>query len=360
MKRHYVSSINIIRIFFAIFIACIAHYMIILSGSFLGGNVSDEVLDIIYVGVEVFFTISGFFAYISYHIRIVDDKMSFISFMWGRIKRLYPTMIISVIVITIAQWISFDLYGNYAILNAPDRRNSLLSVILSLLGVNCGWISNHDSLSINGATWYISILMICYILFYIASTVARRSRVCFFVFVISLMILGILILTFDFDLPLLYLSNGRGYTDFFMGVCLAAIYSAHESQKSRRIMLITGIVLLIVYAILRIVISRVYLCYMCSFLFCPGIMLLFLNSRFLNAISDNATVKYLGRISFDIYLFNMPLFAWIVLIGRLLDIEINYSNIAVWLICAALNIAVAIIIRLILDKIHIILTRESR
>lgn len=358
--RKYYNSINILRIVFAVFIACVAHYMIIMSGEYYNATIGNEVLDITYIGVEIFFAISGFFAYVSYMDKIGEKKLGFLSFIWGRVKRLYPAMIISVVIIAFAQWISYDIFGHYAILDYYDGRNSLMGFMLSIFGVNCGWICNHDTYSINGVTWYISILMICYVFFYAYALLSRKNKVIGYVFIGALMALGLIILIVKPFFPLLYMSNGRGYLDFFGGVLIAGIYTHIDREKYKKHMIIIGIVLLVVYGILRLTIHRDNICYLCSFLFNPGVMLLFLNVNFLDKISDNKVMRYLGKISFDIYLFNMPVFAWIVLITLLLGIDVNYKNVGVWLLCSLANVLVAMLIRYLLDKANNAIKRKGK
>lgn len=359
MKKYY-NSINILRIIFAVFIACVAHYMIIMSGEYYNAAVGNEVLDITYIGVEIFFAVSGFFAYVSYIDKIRDKKYIFVSFLWGRIKRLYPAMIISVIIVAAAQWISYDKFGHYAILDYYDGRNSLMGFVLSILGVNCGWICNHDTYSINGVTWYISILMICYMLFYVYGVLYRKNKVIGYIFISALMVLGLIILIIKPAYPLLYLSNGRGYLDFFGGVLIAGIYTHIDKEKYKKHMIIIGIIMLVIYAILRVVVDRDNICYLCSFLFNPGIMLLFLNVDFLDKIADNKVMRYLGKISFDIYLFNMPVFAWIVLISLLIGIDVDYTNVGMWFLCTAINILFAMLISYLLDKATGVIKRKGK
>lgn len=359
MKKRYYNSINILRIFFAVFIACFAHYVFLMSSELVTKEINDEMLDITYIGVEVFFCISGFFAYVSYANKIRESKTNMGLFMWGRVKRLYPAMILSVVLMAAAQWISYYMYNHYAILNYSDGRNTIEAFILSIFGVNCGWISNHDTLSINGATWYISILMICYLLFYVITKISKNSRILEYVLIIAMMGLGTILLVFNFQLPLLYLSNGRGYLDFFGGVLIAKVLNQFNDKKYKKVMIGIGIVLIVAYGILRYIFYSRNLWYFCSFLFNPGIMLIFLNVDALDRISNNALFKYLGKISFGIYLFNMPTFAWIALIDEMLGHEINFGNVLTWIIVATINILVAMAVDFVIDKISGAIRRKG-
>lgn len=95
-------------------------------------------------------------------------------------------MIITTIVAALGQWMSLLLYQHeVAIPVLAGVRNSLVAFVLNILGLQCGWVSNHDSLSVNGPTWFISIIMICYIIFFIILRSCKMrneiENVCFFV-----------------------------------------------------------------------------------------------------------------------------------------------------------------------------------
>ena len=141
---------------------------------------------------------------------------------------------------------------------------------------------------------------------------------------------------------------------------IAVIYTGIDTDKYKKHMIIIGLVLAITYVVLRIMVSRDYLSFMCSFLFNPGIMLIFLNVGFLDRISNNKVVKYLGKISFDIYLFNMPVFAWIVLITLMCGFSLNYRNVGIWAVCALVNVLFAMLIRFILDRIRGAMKRKGK
>ncbi len=343
MKKPYYYQLNLIRIVAAAIIAFFFHYMIIFG--YAPGLTIEKNLDalcfLIYMAAEAFFTISGFVMYYNYTTKIEEEKLGFRGFLWGRVKRIYPTMILSVCVMAAAQWFGKAMFGQYCILNSDDGRNTIKAFLLSVAGVNSGWICNHDQYSINGVTWFISILMICYVLFYGILRLAKqrwKQNVCF----VIVQLIGILVLWHPLNLPLLYESCGRGYLDFFCGVLLAQIVEQLQEKKAK-IIGILGIVLFAIYVIV-FCIGKVTLWDTAgSVVLNSGILMILLGYPLFEKIAKNRFISYAGNISFDIYLWNLPTFAIAVLIVRGVNLPYIINTFVGWILVALFNIVIAIV-----------------
>ena len=348
MKKEYYHELNLVRIIVAIGIAFFFHYMIIFGyapGLSVEHNL-DALLIFAYIGVELFFTISGFVMYMSYHSKIKSGEIGFAQYIGGRVRRIYPMMILSVIFMALAQWGSKLHYGYYSILNYDDGRNTFRAFILSVFGVNSDWVCDHDQYSINGVTWFISIIMICYILFFaiVKLTPERKTEnLCY----IAIMILGMVILRYPLDKPLLYNSCGRGYLDFFLGAILAQVVLLIKEKHYQKYASLLGICAIASYFVIITYGKIKFYNYYVSFLLNVGILLVTICVPIFRKISTNRFIAYAGDLSFDIYLWNLPSFAWGVLLTRLCNVPVNY-----WFAFVCFNIIVAVLSKGIVQMVE--------
>ena len=108
--------------------------------------------------VELFFVISGYFMF-SYISRI-EDGLSFPIFYFNRFIRLFPIMAMGAVAYEVFLVIYQHTYQSSWFDNMP----TFWGTIIASLGIQSGW--GLPNLCVNNPTWYISVLMLCYILFY--------------------------------------------------------------------------------------------------------------------------------------------------------------------------------------------------
>ncbi len=108
-----------------------------------------------------FFVISGFLSYRQYDSKIKEREMSFYIFIYRRIVRLYPLLILSILFMTFGQWLYFYKNSNWW----TGRVNELWQVIQALTGISVGTFMNSFD-AVNGPIWYISVLIICYMIYW--------------------------------------------------------------------------------------------------------------------------------------------------------------------------------------------------
>lgn len=343
MKRTYYHELNLPRIVAAAYIAFFYHYLIIFGyapGVTLEGSL-DTMCFWAYMAVEIFFTISGFVMYHAYAEKIQKDEIGCKRYTIDRVKRIYPTMILSVCVMAAIQWSSRALYGQCSILDLNDGRNSIKAFILSILGLSSGWFCDHDQFSINGATWFISIIMMCYVIFYCLMRYVRDTRarnVCF----VLIQMVGIFLLWHPLNLPLLYKSCGRGYLDFFCGVMLAQSLDKLQGRHARLVVPI-GAGMVLVYALVYG--TGIFPLWetVGSVMLNSGILLMLMGIPFCRQISDNRIVRLAADLSFDIYLWNLPTFAGAVFLMRTMHMPYLMGGFAGWMLVVIGNVFVAIL-----------------
>lgn len=327
----YYNSLNLIRIIATVEIAFFFHYCTIYNVNPFGGFESYNLMSLgSYIAVENFFQISGFTMYQNCADKIRNGDIGCRQYIIKRIKRIYPMMIASTVIMAIIQWSSKWFYGEYAILKEQTTQNSVKAFIMSLFGVNSGWICDHDKYSFNGVTWFISIIMICYVLFFFVIKLSRKSKLWEMLLTIIIVIMGIMLVIKPLNIPLAFGSNGRGYLDFFLGVFLAQIHNWLSERKRDRQLFLVGCINIIIYIYISLIGIDINKCCAISLLLNTGIMLICIESSWLQKITSNKIVTYFGNISFDIYLWNLPSFAMVAFIGEIFNYCFNYNEIYCW------------------------------
>lgn len=351
--RKYYNELNLIRIVVACGIAFWYHYMIIF-GYAPGINVGSNgawLSDFSYMGVELFFSLSGFVMYMSYHERISGHQVSFPKFMLRRVKRIYPMMILSVCCMAFAQWTSQIMFHHYAILDVYDGRNTIKACFLSILGLNSGWFCDHDQLSINGVTWFISIVMLCYAIYYLITYFAKVKWFRNLLF-ITMIVFGMGLMAYPVEKPLLYISCARGYLDFFLGVIMAEITDWIEEKNLQKYAGMLGIVGVLLYAVYGWKATSIMHNYAISFALNMGIMFIITNFRIFCEVSSNRVISFAGSIAFEIYLWNLPSFALMVFIIEISKVAYPFDTFVGWIGIITVNVLLALSTKYMVERIE--------
>ena len=169
--------------------------------------------------VEVFFLMSGFF--MVPYVAKIRDKMSFPAFFGKRLIRLLPSMIAATIFYDIALFFYVRLCNGT--LRYPTDINVFGSIVTALgLG---SWSITKD-FEINPICWYVSVLLLCYILMYIFVFLSKITKIHTGIMLSIPMIAGVIIthVTEFSVIPFLSTRIARGYIHFFGGLLLGIIF----------------------------------------------------------------------------------------------------------------------------------------
>ena len=169
--------------------------------------------------VEVFFLMSGFF--MVPYVAKIRDKMSFPAFFGKRLIRLLPSMIAATIFYDIALFFYVRLCNGT--LRYPTDINVFGSIVTALgLG---SWSITKD-FEINPICWYVSVLLLCYILMYIFVFLSKITKIPTGIMLSIPMIAGVVIthVTEFSVIPFLSTRIARGYIHFFGGLLLGIIF----------------------------------------------------------------------------------------------------------------------------------------
>ena len=345
--KKYYAALDLYRFLAAITVALFFHYSIVLGGSpFSGSVVGDFLIENGGYVVELFFIISGFVACNAYLDKVQQGDLPFGRFLIGRIIRMYPTMIISVIFIMVLMWLGYALWQEPLV---KDSEVTLFAFILNMLGLNGGIVAESAFVSVNGPSWYVSVLMVCYILFFAIGRLCKKSRSAMNVLYMVIIVIGLFVYLNSVNLPFISLSCARGYIYFFLGVLWAQVQSK-LSFKGNVITCIAGVIIILMFIfakynnLLYKESLEIGLCVVFP------LLLIGLNFTGLNTICDNKAIKFLGSISFGIFMWNIPTLICVRLIGHIAGTRLNPANIRLFTVIAAANIITGILSYILIEQ----------
>ena len=345
MKKRY-SSLDLLKFLSVIAIGNLLHYRGI--GAKFGYSFPLEQVPILgtlarygHFLVELLVLISGLLACQSYFSRIRENKYSFSKFLKGRITRLYPAMIASVLVMAVLQWSHFaytSARGDGAFF-ADLQNHTLPDLALSLFGIQ-NWVSRD--LTVNHPTWYLSILMLCYLIFYGIAALCRKKdmRLLFLLPVLA----GIIILKTGLNFAMFHSYTARGLCAFFLGVLLQMLLENAHIKDRTFCLAALGMLLFCIGFRLTLPFSLLGdLSLFLSFFVYPALVTLCVKSKLLNRICDCSLFHYLGNISFGIYLWDSPVYVGFGLFFLCSGKAFDFSSPAVYATIFAVHVLMGIL-----------------
>ena len=255
--------------------------------------------------VELFFLISGYLMH-RYIPVIQEGKLSLKDWYLKRSSRLLPMVAVSVVVFEIALYVhGFLCPGGFCY---SEKTIDVFGSIITTLGLQR--IGIFDNPRINNPTWYISVLLLVYVVFYISTRLAKRLQCSYLHIYIFLVLLSCGLRKNGVDVPFFTNHTTRGYACFFYGLLLAEF--VHQYGVSTKIA-IADMAMLIVLSCL-ILFKKEFvdqgLWYLMSFVFFPGLVLL-TETNFAKRLFRNRFWGIWGQISFNAYIWHCPMI-WVM------------------------------------------------
>lgn len=301
-KRIY--SIDFLRVIASIFIV-LYHYQIFGGYYFYGGlNFAGGKFDFSTM-VEFFFLSAGFFEVSAAKCR----EMKFRKFFITKAARLIPQVALSVIA-----------YELFAFINNRLRIEPPLTVSLpgSIITALClHGIGIFDNTWINGATWFVSVLLLCHIIYFGIVRICKKIRLnCLIPFALMI-ILGLSLKFIKPDLPFLTVYTGRGYCMFFFGCIMAYLIKKYGTSDTASSSAYDFKLDVVIEAVLWPVIIGILIAHftirdfpmkglLLYFIVYPGFFMLFgfgsLRKRFRSELWGK-----LGNITYDVYVWHGPM-----------------------------------------------------
>lgn len=214
MKNERKYSLDVLRI--AATVLIVFHHYQQITGAYFEGHINFWTGKF-YFGyiVEFFFVLSGFF--MCRYVNKIENGLGFKEFFFPRLARLLPLMLISgvveaVFILLYEKVLGYAWWGIHV---------TIWGILINALGIQAGWVFANPM--VNNPTWYISVLLLCYLIFYALTYLSKRWRIpCTYMFVF-MVLLGCGIQTYSIELPFLNTTSARGLYAFFFGVLLSTI-----------------------------------------------------------------------------------------------------------------------------------------
>ena len=322
IERNY--GLDIIKVIATIIIV-FHHYQQVTGVIFDGINFYGGKFPFGYV-VELFFIISGYVIY-PYIDKISEKGLRLSEFYFNRFIRLLPMVSITAITYELFLYIYVCRMGQDFF---RGWKPTLWGTVLDCLMIQCGW--GFTNPEVNNPTWYVSVLMLCYVLFYVLVCMAKKCKFDVIYFFIVMILLGVSINTYSLQLPLLNPDTYRGFYSFFWGLCLRRFMPIvqkeiihHKVFSTFAIVASLLIIPLLIHKEHAIVSSDVN--YLVTFIYYTVIICLFEIPQ-VNGIFKFTFLKTLSEISFNVYLWHITLLLVLYMV-----IEIFFEGQS-WFLCS--------------------------
>ena len=277
--------------------------------------------------VEFFLVISGFVTCAVYTDRI-DSGMDFKRYAAKRAIRIYPLMIVTLILSVIEAVIWF-LTHEKTFWWGGGAGDSLTTLVFSVLGLQQFY---PGAQCWNYPSWSLSVFFICWIIYFLLiyatrkDTKDRRFKRMTGCLVLVLIGIGIQYNGLMKEYALLNMSASRGYIAFFSGCLLYYLNLLQKKENvNRNVALSLGALgLLVLLRVLGIGVGN-YTILFGAVIF-PLLIYIVLNVKFLYRAMSLRPLTFLGRISFSIYLCNYPIELAFVLLDERFGWNISCST----------------------------------
>ena len=258
--------------------------------NFYGGRITWGYL------VELFFTISGFVTVVSDKKR--GDPTGVLKPFLHRFVRIWPMAALSVVVYFVIDLLHLGIAGQWYCgqpITAP-------SLVLSFFLVFSGWIVGVHG--VNNPIWFLSVLLLCYLIFYLMRAACRRLNVPMWPLCLAVVILGTAAQESEWNLPFLMAgSSARGDVSFFIGVLLAELV---PRVKRTRLVSATSLVLFVLLALRTVLVAplRGDEWATDALLLWPLLVVFATLSRGVNEMCDNKVVSTLSGMNYEFYVWH--------------------------------------------------------
>jgi len=280
--------------------------------------------------VELFFILSGYFMY-KYVDTISSGDFTLSSWVVRRAKRLLPLMAVGAVVYEGFFVLYRQIYhANFASLGTI----TVWGVVIAALGLQTGGV--FENKFVNNPTWYISVLLICYVVFYLITRLAKLLKCKPYYLYVMMVFLGAGIMQSEISYPFLNTYVARGYQCFFLGLLLAQFVQTYGI--TRKEVLFCSFALLFLTAVLIVMPSILIpdMSQILSFLLYPALIILL--------ESDSVKKLFhpfwgtLGQISFNVYIWHLTVFIAVEVFCGIAGYQLNYTSVSTMYAVAGITV----------------------
>lgn len=287
-------------------------------GLILGETAINDILLTDYAGyaVEFFFLLSGFFMAYNYKERIA--KMTFGEFVNKKIKKSYLQYVAACAFAIIVSAVEYLIFKTNSYAENFDIKDIILTVLLlKIRGFNGNPFGN--------VTWFVCVLICCYILFYLVCRLSKNNIIYRF-FCLLLIVLGIACIA-NGKYPLLTGDYGRGYLSFFLGCILWELeFHIECSERYRKAISVFVMIYLIVGIIILVLLSGEHLQIILTLCIYPALLYILLHFKPLIRVLTISRIQQLGSLSMPIYYSHYTFLVIVAMISGYGMLNIRFSE----------------------------------
>lgn len=291
--------------------------------------------------VELFFVISGFFV-CAYEDKI-KKGLTFRDFFAKRYLRLIPLVAISAIVFNLVN----AFYRSVFMVNWYGASITLWKTIQTAVGLTEGW-GIPESI-VNYPMWYVSVLLLCYCVFYLMNYIAKRLDLSVNYLYVFMIFVGIGGLTYGLNYAFLNGVTFRGYYSFFFGILLKKFIDSRELTNKMII-----VALLVSIAIPYLLVHNTeYVSdganYIMTFLHYPSLIIL-MHTKLAKKLFNVKLIGVLSEISFNVYVWHMLVIIFMIAGNYKWNWGFDYYNRMTMIIWLLVSFAIGTISHFAIEK----------
>jgi len=209
----------------------------------------------------------------------------------------------------------------------------LWGTIISAFGIqNVGVFFNQ---SVNNPTWYISILILCYIIAYFLYWLSKYKHIPMIYLFVGMITLGASTLTRKWNMPLLNNATGRGYTAFFTGICLYMLYSNFNIHRNKKVLFGSLFLTALFWVLFTVKYASIEKDqqFLCIFVLWPALIML-LSSPSISRLLRHPVLSVIASISFNTYVWHANIIKCFYIFATSLDdMDMLYTRKSMVLFC---------------------------
>lgn len=276
-----------------------------------------------YLGVEIFFMISGFVMAYNYQNKIANGEIAFNKYFFKRVKHLWFINFVTLLMVTVEHFIYFRYTGTTYVASNFDLWHFILNIFLLQYGIT----EMPYQYSYNVPAWCLTIELVCYIIYFVIIR-SDKNKGYWLMKCISCVLIGLVVLNQRLEYPIINFDMARGITSYFIGVILCEMYKKYHNIKNIWCNMGIYIYLLISYFAFRKfgtewMSGNIYFAILC---FAPAVVWITVNNTLVRKLLSIKPIVFLGKISLYIYLLHFPVQYFIKIIDVMLHLNIRYSS----------------------------------
>lgn len=323
-KTEYIASLDGLRGLTICMIAFLWHYwMLQPENGYPLSNIFLFSYNLGYLGVEVFFMISGFVMAYNYQNKIANNEISFNKYFFRRVKHLWFINFITLLLVAVEHFIYFKYTGTTYVAANFDLWHFILNAFLLQYGIT------ELSYSFNVPAWCLTTELICYLVYYVIIKKDKDGEY-WIIKSIGIILIGLAVLSQGFRYPIINFEVARGMVSFFIGVLLCWGFKKYRGYKCRLIN--AGIYFFLTASYLGFrkygidwISNYVYYTVLC---FAPLILWVTVNDTVVSKLLSTRVPVFLGKISLYIYLLHFPIQYFIKILDTIFNLRIKYSTLS--------------------------------